>query len=218
MYADRRNPEGFKPGSLAIALAVNGVALGALWLAAPHVLKVPVDPPLKTYSVPTDPPPPELRTPPEPHPSTASAHPVEAPIPIVTLPLQSAPVATTPDPAPIPSAGAGIGGVSVDPAPTASPAPVLVEAMVDPRYAADLQPAYPADERRAGREGRVVVRVLVGVDGRVKQVERVSATSDAFFRATQERATSRWRFRPATRDGIPVETWRTMALRFVLQE
>ena len=61
---------------------------------------------------------------------------------------------------------------------------------------ADFQPVYPAAERRAGREGRVTVRVLVGVDGRVKQVERVGATSDAFWQATEARAMSEMAVQP----------------------
>ncbi|WP_165899542.1 hypothetical protein [Sphingomonas sp. PP-CE-1G-424] len=51
----------------------------------------------------------------------------------------------------------------------------------------------------------------------MKQVERVSATTDAFYRATFDRALAKWRFKPATRDGVPVEAWRSMALTFVLQ-
>jgi len=62
----------------------------------------------------------------------------------------------------------------------------------------------------------VVVRVLVGTDGRVKAIERVSATSDAFFAATRRQALSQWRFRPATRDGVGVESWYRMSVTFVL--
>ncbi len=64
----------------------------------------------------------------------------------------------------------------------------------------------------------MTVRVLIGVDGRVKQIERVDATSDAFWNAARTQALSRWRFRPATRGGVPEEAWRTMTLRFVLEE
>jgi protein TonB len=73
-------------------------------------------------------------------------------------------------------------------------------------------------ERRAEREGRVTVRVLIGEDGRVKQVELVSAASEAFFAATREQALAKWRFTPATKDGIPQEAWRTMSVSFVLND
>ncbi|WP_066549878.1 MULTISPECIES: energy transducer TonB [unclassified Sphingomonas] len=97
------------------------------------------------------------------------------------------------------------------------PAPVFVDARVDPRYADAFQPIYPSRERFAENEGRVTVRVLIGTDGRVKAVERSFATSDAFFDATRDRALRYWRFRPATRDGVAVEAWREMTVRFQLE-
>ena len=95
---------------------------------------------------------------------------------------------------------------------------MLVQPGIDPRYAGLFQPPYPPAEERAGTTGRVVVRVLIAVDGRVKQVERVLASSDAFYRVTEQRALSKWRFTPGTRDGVPVEAWRTMTVTFVLPE
>jgi len=93
----------------------------------------------------------------------------------------------------------------------------MVDAVADPRYARDFQPDYPAGERRMGNEGKVVIRVLIGPDGRVKQVERVSAASAAFWQVTERQALSRWRFRPATRDGVAIESWRTMTVRFEME-
>ena len=95
---------------------------------------------------------------------------------------------------------------------------MIVGPSVDPRYADAFQPDYPASEQRMGNDGKVTVRVLIGTDGRVKQIERVSATSDAFFRATETQALRRWRFRPGTRDGVPQEAWRTMTVTFVLND
>ena len=63
----------------------------------------------------------------------------------------------------------------------------------------------------------VKIRVLIGVDGRVKAAESVSATSDAFFEATRRQALSKWRFKPATRGGIPQESWKTMSVRFEIK-
>ena len=123
-----------------------------------------------------------------------------------------------PQPPAGPLAGADVGPrVVADPLPP-PPLPALIEPSFDPRYRGDIQPVYPAAERRAEHEGRVTIRVLVGVDGRVRQVERVNATNDAFWQATRERALAKWRFRPATRGGVPVEAWRTLSLTFVLEE
>ncbi|WP_232090233.1 TonB family protein [Sphingomonas sp. HMP9] len=190
-----------------------------MFFAAPHVLPFVPDKPLVTYVPYTPPPPPEpvppadplIRQQPRPAPRP------DAPIPQVPT-RTDARFEVAPDPLPytppIEVEGTGTGTVVVDP-PKA--APVFVQPGIDPRYAAVFQPSYPSEERRAEREGRVVVRVFVGTDGRVKQVERVSATTDAFYRATLDRALSKWRFKPATRDGVPVEAWRSIALTFVLQ-
>ena len=94
------------------------------------------------------------------------------------------------------------------------PIPVLVEAAPDPRFARDFQPPYPPAKQRLGEEGRVVLRVLVGTDGRVKATEILASDDDAFSTVTVRQALGRWRFRPATRDGVAVETWRTLTVRF----
>jgi len=218
MYADRHaGTHGIKPVSLGASLLVNGAVLLALVYAAPKVISH-QDPPFEASFIPIPPPPPPDPMP-RPQPQPRAAHPAPQPYvpkPDVALP-QPGPLfdlhPTPPlDPGPIPGLGDG-------PAATPSPAPLpLVDAATDPRYAGDFQPTYPPAERRAGHEGRVVVRVLIGVDGRVKQVEKVSATSDAFFAATRERALSKWRFKPATRGDVPVEQWKRMSVSFVLED
>ena len=52
----------------------------------------------------------------------------------------------------------------------------------------------------------------------MKQVEKVRATSDAFFRATEQQALRHWRFKPATLDGKPIESRTTMTVRFRLTD
>jgi protein TonB len=99
-----------------------------------------------------------------------------------------------------------------------TPKPVVVGPTYDQRYANALQPPYPASEIRSGNTGRVVIKVLIGADGRVKKVERIAAASDAFFTAAERQALTKWRFKPATSDGTPIEQWKTMSLRFELQE
>lgn len=94
------------------------------------------------------------------------------------------------------------------------PEPVRVTARIDPR--SELQPPYPASEERAANEGSVKVRLLVGADGRVKAVEQLSATSDAFWRATEKQALRHWRFKPATVDGKPVESRLVLTVHFQL--
>ncbi len=107
------------------------------------------------------------------------------------------------------------GPLIADPIPRALPK--LVEARIDPSYKALFQPDYPAREQRNGVEGVAKVRVLIGTDGRVKAVEEVSATSPGFFEETRRRALSKWRFKPATRDGVAQESWQVMTVRFQIR-
>jgi periplasmic protein TonB len=108
----------------------------------------------------------------------------------------------------------GTGDIVPPPRPPLPPLPVRRAAQVDPRYAGDLQPPYPPSEQRAQRDGRVQVRVTIGADGRVVAIALLSATSDAFWRVTQQQALRRWRFRPATVDGRPVEDSKVINLVF----
>lgn len=215
MYADRHaGTRGINPVSLGASLFVNGAVLLALVYAAPNVIPH-KDSPFEASFMPIPPPP----TPEPPKPQPRAAHPTQAPLP--DAPTPKVPLPTTPifDLPPAPPLDPGpILGLGDGPAVTPSPLPALAGAAVDPRYAGDFQPTYPPAERRAGHEGRVVVRVLIGVDGRVRQVEKVSATSDAFFAATRERALSKWRFKPATRGDVPVEQWKQMSVSFVLED
>lgn len=219
MYADRntRTPQ-IRPGSLALAVALNSGVLAALLLAPPMKIPVPLKDPFELINVTPPPPPP----PPEPkvqHDPPPKAQPI-APKRLVDVlkPPTKVDIDTRPF---IPDAagredgivqGTGTGtGVVIDP-PVAPP--IIIDPEIDPRYLRDFQPDYPPAEQRAERSGTVTVRVLVGADGRVRAIEPVTATSDDFFAATRRTALARWRFRPATRDGVPFEKWRTMRVTF----
>jgi len=223
MYADR-HARRVNPASLSIAVLINAAALAAVLLAPPEITHFVTHPDLKMFTPRPEHIPDPVPPPPQPRAKPLPRQPIDTTTPPIASPSSDF---TVPDQPPLPPApptqseGTGsdagpVTGTTLTETPI--PPPVITTPSVDSRYAGDLQPTYPAEERRAGRDGRVVVRVLVGVDGRVKQVERVSATSDAFYRATLERALARWRFKRATRDGIPIEAWRTMALRFVLED
>ena len=110
------------------------------------------------------------------------------------------------------SAGTGI-AVPIDPVKIA-PDPVIVSARLNSRYADRFQPAYPPGQLRLEREAEVSVRVLVGSDGRVKQIELIDSPHEDFWNATRKQALKSWRFTPATRDGKPFESWLTLKVRF----
>lgn len=98
------------------------------------------------------------------------------------------------------------------------PDPVLVKVKPDPRYMSKFQPDYPSSMVRMELEGRVSLKVLVGADGRVKQVQILSATDPAFASATERQALNSWRFKPATKDGVPYESWYTTSVIFQLDK
>ncbi len=203
----RRSPVG-----LTIVIAGHVAALGALLLAKqqiePTILTIP-----KARNIPIEPPPPPVPQP------EAKQVPVErqavtAREPLVPLPPLPRP-AVEAEPLPtLPRIDALPDPIVIDPPAAIEPpvAPVRVAARIDGRSA--LQPPYPASEQRAGREGSVTVRVTIGADGRVRSVEKVSATSDAFWLATERQALRAWRFRPATLDGRAVESVQTLTVRF----
>jgi periplasmic protein TonB len=107
------------------------------------------------------------------------------------------------------------GGTVIEPKPDAiPPTPVFTTARINPRFANALQPTYPPGLIRQEVEGVAIVRVLVGADGRVKDVQLVRSDHPDFFAATERQARAKWRFVAATRDGSPIESWREMTVRF----
>ena len=99
--------------------------------------------------------------------------------------------------------------------PEPRPEPVRRDARIDPR--SELKPPYPRAQQIEGNEGSVTVRVRIGADGRVRSAEKLRATHEDFFQATQRHALRNWRFKPATVDGRPVESSKVMTLHFSLE-
>lgn len=78
-------------------------------------------------------------------------------------------------------------------------------------------PQYPAREQRLGIQGSARLRILVGVDGRAREVEVLGTKgSPAFGRAARQQVMRRWRFQPAEREGRAVEAWGTVTILFRL--
>jgi protein TonB len=204
------------PGSLAIVIALHGAAIAALMLAKMEYDRVPTVI-TKTYEVkPDEPPPPDKVEPVKQKQQVESR--IETVTPVIQPPVFSNLVITEPKPVePVTFDPRPIGPVTIDPPPDPpkpKPEPVRTEAQIDPR--SRLQPPYPASEERAEVTGSVTVLVTIGTDGRVKDVEKVRAANDAFYRATEQQALRHWRFKPAMVDGKPVESRKTMTVHFRL--
>ena len=167
---------------------------------------------------PPEPEPPPVVRPPEPVPPPKPVVKKATPKPVVKkpTPVTESPTALSaaeepappPPPAPTPPAAA--------PAATAAPAAVTA-ARFDAAYLNNPRPGYPALSRRLREEGQVTLRVLVSPDGQPAQVElRTSSGSDRLDRAARE-AVARWRFVPARRGDIAVESWVLVPIVFKLQ-
>lgn len=205
----RRSPIG-----IGGAVAVHAVVVGAFLLMPKEMIATFTPPPFIIHSVPLDPTPPE-NPPPRPDKPTART------------PAQS-PAKTDPLTRPAPdqwvidtgTTGSDTGSGSGAVVPPLDPPrqPVMVEAAIDPRALPSFQPDYPGAMIRQQIEGSVTVRVTIGADGRVIDIERLSATDDTFWLATQRHALRKWRFRPATRDGVPVSAIKTLTVHFRLED
>lgn len=205
---------GHRPFAAVFAVGVP-VALLTVVALTPMISVIVEKPgPTVVHSIPEEKP---LPPPPEPQPQQLPQQ-----TPITTVPTDFPPVAQDPPisvpPEPyVPPAGAGTGPSVVFDPPAPPPAPKLVLAQLDQRYIGNFQPDYPAREQREGIEGVAKVRVLIGTDGKVKQVELVSTDSPGFFEATKRRALSKWRFKAATRGGVAEESWKEMTVRFEIR-
>lgn len=79
-------------------------------------------------------------------------------------------------------------------------------------------PPYPSEAIAAGISGKVVLRVLVGVDGSVKDVVVEHSEPAGVFDAVTIDAARQWRFSPAIRDGAPAESWLRVPVNFDAEE
>lgn len=79
-------------------------------------------------------------------------------------------------------------------------------------------PVYPPLAFRNGDEGEVTLYVLISESGEVTnvQVGPGSSTKMGFSQAA-EAAVRKWKFSPATKDGVRVKVWKKVTITFKLQ-
>jgi TonB family protein len=79
-------------------------------------------------------------------------------------------------------------------------------------------PPYPLAVRAIGIEGTVEVALTVLRDGRVGWIEVVRADPRGYFEQAAALGVRQWKFRPATKDGAPVECRMHTRVRFALTD
>lgn len=84
------------------------------------------------------------------------------------------------------------------------PKPAGIERAAVGITATHTVPPYPPIARRLGAEGKVILRLTVGTDGRVTAAEIVtSAGREDLDQAARDWILAHWRYRPAMKDGNP---------------
>jgi len=79
-------------------------------------------------------------------------------------------------------------------------------------------PPYPRRARRRGIEGWVKVRFLVTKDGRVRNLTVLQESPTGVFHKTVMNTVPRWRFKPARKDGQPVDVWVEQTINFEMEK
>ena len=198
---------------MAVFIAIIILHIGFFWALKQGLVRAGMNliEDLSIMDLPPPPPPPEnLDEPPPPPP--VDVPPPEVPPPLIELPTFEGPttaitarvVESTPRPA------------SATPPRQVAITPPRMKARGD-RVMAAINACYPSASRRLSEEGRVLVTITIGADGKVGAL-RVSQSS-GFERldGAAECVVRRLPFDPGKRDGQPVEAQATLPIVFKLE-
>ena len=205
---------------LTIASSVVLIHVAALWALQNGLLHRALDiiVPAEILSEFITPPAPQVIAPPP-------APPAPAPTPVKPAITRTPAPAPNPTPDPQPSvqteqAAAPIGEATPQPAApspaAAAPGPGKVALpSSDADYLQNPKPAYPRISQRLGEHGKVVVRVLIGVDGTAQRPEIIKSSGYDRLDQLAKDTVLRWRFVPGKRDGVAEAMWFNVPIDFV---
>jgi protein TonB len=159
-------------------------------------------------------PPPALREPELPVPPLKRKALVVPPKPQITItaPIEralpepvAAPVDTIAAPSPATTAPAApSSGVGSDVAPSAL------------AYDTRTPVPYPRDALRNHEQGTVILRVLVGADGSVEEIQIDQSSGSHRLDAAARDAVMKWKFKPGMREGVAYAAWAKVPIAFSL--
>jgi protein TonB len=182
---------------------ITGLATKAI-----NVIKKPIE----TKMVEEAKPPPQPETPPPPPPKMQQPPPPFIPPPEVQIAIAAPPantitaVTSTPPPP-----------VAAIAPPAPAHVPVRVPAVIDVSHSCTTPP-YPAASRRAEEEGKVQIRYLIDVDGKVVKAEIVHSSGHRRLDDAARDALGTCKFRVGTVDGKPEQTWAHVEYTFRITE
>lgn len=88
---------------------------------------------------------------------------------------------------------------------------------VAPRVIDTIEPLYPLAMEQFGITGDVTLDVVIGVDGRVKSAVIFESDNPGFDESAMA-AVLEWRFRPALKDGKPVQSTMRVPIYFEMED
>ena len=141
-----------------------------------------------------------------------------------STPPSAEPVVATAAPSPSDAVAPGVrvtSAVSAAAAVMVTPAPAAalprIPVLEPPSFLVREEPAYPPRARRAGSEGRVVVKVLLTAAGEVAELAVQESSGSALLDEAALAAARASRFSPARRDGVAEPSEALAAYRFELR-
>lgn len=143
--------------------------------------------------------------------------PVLQPVKESTIPVAEPVSAPTPPSPPAP--------VEVAKAPEVKPAPeppqvkdVIEEPKIGVSYMINPAPPYPAISRRIGEQGKVLMRVVVNINGEAESVKIENSSGSTRLDDAAMEAVKKWRFVPAKKNKIPFTASVLVPIKFSLDD
>ncbi len=206
-------PDPIRIVAISASIALNVAMLALLVRPAEFVPIAQVEAPIVTPwitpapPIPKDPLPIEKPHPQPPHPSLAQrVEPTHLPIAPPVISDDPSVIGITVDPNAIHDTGGGT--ITQDVAP---PVVTSLTSIASPA------PTYPRDALRNGITGTVELILLVDVDGHVLQVQIARSSGDrSLDNAARDQVLRNWRFQPAMRDGVAVQSLGKVPIVFTL--
>jgi len=132
----------------------------------------------------------------------------KTPVPVLettssTVPAPAAPVATPPETR------------TTNAAPAAE---TFSQARFDADYLRNPAPPYPSLSKRMGEEGKLVLRVSVSPQGTADSVEIRTSSGSPRLDESAQKTVRNWKFVPAKRGDMPVQSWVLVPIIFKLEQ